>query len=238
MTLDPGFCRGDVKYFTRTMKKIPLFIFPAGVIAAVGLWLFNSLNSRGGSLFEDSAGRLLAFGRLAGILASLGILAQLLLVSRVKWGEPPFRPGRLISVHHFEGLLIPLVLLLHPVLVVMSSAVQNDLSCFAQCRDMLGWEDIPAAVAGMLIVLAAVLMSLGPVKKRLSYKVWRGFHLPLYAALGLFIVHQLELGGDINGNFYFAAVWYALYGFVLLTLVWGRFINPFRLARRQGRDGS
>jgi len=216
------------------MKKIPLFIFPAGIIAAIGLWLFNSLNSPMGSLFDYSAGRLLAFGRLAGILASLGILAQLLLVSRVKWIEPLFRSGRVTSAHHFEGLLIPLVLVLHPVLVVMASAAQNDLSFFAQFSDILGWEDVLAAGAGMLIFFAAVFMSLTPVKKRLNYKVWRVSHMMLYAGFGLFIGHQLELGGDINGNFYFAMVWYALYGFVLLTLAWGRFIKPFWLARRRG----
>ena len=216
------------------MKKIPLFVFPACVIAAIGLWLFDSLNSPLGSLFEDPAGRLLAFGRLAGILASLGILAQLLLVSRVAWVEPLFGPGRRISAHHFYGLLIPPVLVLHPVLVVMSSAVRNDLSFFAQCRNMLGWDGIPAAGAGMLIIFAAVFMSLSPVKRRLDYKVWRGSHLMLYAGLGLFIGHQLELGGDINGNFYFAMVWYALYCFALLTLAWGRFIKPFLLARQRG----
>ncbi|MCX5785859.1 MAG: ferric reductase-like transmembrane domain-containing protein [Elusimicrobia bacterium] len=220
------------------MKKIPLFIFPAGVIAAIGLWLFNSLNSPVGSLFEDSAGRLLAFGRLAGILAALGILAQLLLISRVKWVEPLFRPGRRINAHHLEGLLIPLVLVLHPILVIMSSAVQNDLSFFAQCRNMLGWEGILAAAAGMLIVFTAVFLSLPAVKKRLNYKVWRGSHLLLYAALGLFVGHQLELGGDVNGNFYFAMVWYSLYGFVLATLAWCRFIKPFWLARKRGQPGA
>ena len=216
------------------MKKIPLFIFPAGIIAALGLWLFNSLNSPVGSLFDDYAGRLLAFGRLAGILAALGILAQLLLVSRAQWVEPVFRPGRRIGAHHFEGLLIPLVLVLHPVLLIMSSAVQNDQPFFTQCRNMLGWEGILAAAAGMLIVFTAVFLSLTPVKKRLNYKVWRGFHLLLYAGLGLFLWHQLELGGDVNGNFYFAVVWYALYGFVLAVLAWNRFIRPFWLARKHG----
>jgi hypothetical protein len=78
----------------------------------------------------------------------------------------------------------------------------------------------------MIIILAAVSMSLGPVKRRINFKIWRGFHLALYAGLGLIIGHQLNLGGDINGNSYFALAWYALYGFVLLTLVSGRFITP------------
>ncbi len=191
-----------------------------------------------GSLFEYPAGRLLAFGRLAGMSASLGILAQLLLVSRAKWVEQLFSPGRIIGAHHFRGLLIPMFLVLHPVLIVMVSAVQNDISFFAQYRKMISWQGVPAGAAGMLIIFAAVFISLGPVKRRLNFKVWKGFHLALYAGLGLIIGHQLELGGDINGNFYLAVIWYALYGFVLLTLAWCRFIKPLWLARQPGQPGA
>ncbi len=209
------------------MKKVPFFVFSSAVLAVIGLWFSNSLNSPMGSLFEYPAGRLLAFGRLAGISASLGIMAQLLLVSRAKWVEQLFSPGRFLKAHHFEGLLIPAFIFAHLALIVMSSAVQNDLSFFAQYRKMLGWRGIQAGAAGMAVVLAAVFMSLGPVKRRFNFKVWRGLHLALYAGLVFIISHQMKLGGDINGSFYFAMVWYALYGFVLLTLVWGRSIKPF-----------
>jgi len=48
------------------MKKILFALFPAGVLAALFLWAANSSD---GGLFQETSGLLLAFGRLAGILA-------------------------------------------------------------------------------------------------------------------------------------------------------------------------
>ena len=213
------------------MKKIFLALFPIGVGAAMVFWYFDCVNAPMGSLFSDASGLLLALGRLAGLLAAAGILAQLLLVSRAKWLEPLFGLDRLTRAHHIAGLVIPLALVLHPVLITMYHAGQGGVSFMTQFRAILGWEDALAAGAGAGLVIGAVIMSL-PFARRFSYEIWHSSHLFLYAGFGLAVGHQLELGGDINGNPYFAGTWYALYVFVLANLLWGRVLKPLWLYRR------
>lgn len=208
------------------MKKILLILFPAGVLAALGFWFFDCLNSPIGSLFEDSTGVLLALGRLAGLIAAAGILAQLLLVSRAKWLEPLFGLDRLTKAHHLSGLIIPFAIVFHPALITLYHARQGKLTFFAQYRTILGWEDVPAAGAGAFLIIAAVIMSLPLIRHRLNYEAWHASHLLLYAGLGLAVGHQLGLGGDVIGNPYFARTWYALYVFALANLVWGRILKP------------
>lgn len=214
------------------MKKIYQALFPIGIAAALVLWALDCAGDPPGGLFRDGPGLLLALGRLAGMLAAAGIMAQLLLISRVKWLEPYFGLDRLTRKHHVLGLVIPFALLLHPALVTLSHARQAGLPFLAQYREILGWEDVMAASAGAILIFAAVLMSLPPVRRRLSYEVWHTSHLFIYAGLGLAVGHQLELGGDIAGNAHFALTWYALYAFALGNLAWGRVLKPLLLYRR------
>ncbi len=214
------------------MKKPLLFLFPVCVLFAFVLWYQNCAANSSGSLFGDMPGLLLASGRLAGLAAAAGILAQLLLVSRVGWLEPLFGLDRLTKAHHILGLTIPAALILHPALLIMRHSVSKGTSFLVQYKEMLGWEDIPAASAGSFLVLLAVIMSLPAVRRRFSYETWHFSHLFLYAGLGLAVGHQLELGGDINSNPAFARTWYALYAFSLANLIWGRFLRPLLLFRR------
>ena len=207
-------------------------MFPAGVAAAICLWAVDCVNAPTGSLFDDGTGLFLAFGRLAAMLAVSGILTQVLLVSRAKWLEPLFGLDRLTKAHHISGLIIPFALLLHPPLIILHHAGREGVSFLAQFGTILGWEDVPAAAAGAVLVFGAVLMSLQAVRRRFTYEVWHSSHLFLYAALGLAAGHQLGLGGDINNDPYFAGVWYALYAFVLANLLWGRALKPLWFYRR------
>jgi predicted ferric reductase len=217
------------------MKKIFLLVFPAGVLLAVFFWYRDSVNSPVGSLFADPAGLYLAFGRLAGILGALGVMGQLLLVSRAKWLEPPFGLDRLTRYHHFFGLAIPLALLVHPALVVTYHAMQTGNSFAAQYLAVLRWEDVLAAACGEFFILLAVFLSLPFTRRRLSYERWYTAHLGAYLGLALAIGHQLELGGDVNAApAHFAWTWYALLAFTAANTVWYRLLRPLLLYRRHG----
>ncbi len=214
------------------MKKPLLFLFPACVLFLFFLWRQNCAADPSGSLFSDAPGLFLAFGRLAGLAAAAGILAQLLLVSRAGWLEPLFGLDRLTRAHHVLGLAIPAALILHPALIVMRHSAAEGTAFFAQYKAMLGWEDIPAASAASALVLLAVIISLPAVRRKLSYETWHYSHLLLYAGLGLAVGHQLELGGDINNSPAFARTWYVLYAFSMASLVWGRVLRPLLLFSR------
>ena len=217
------------------MKKFLLLIFPAGALLVVFFWYNNCLNGPLGSLFTDQAGLFMAFGRLAGIIAALGVMGQLLLISRARWLEPLFGLDRLTRVHHFAGLIIPLALLVHPPLVVWSHALQTGTAFFSQYLAVLKWEDILPAAAGEALILIAVLLSLPFTRRRLSYEAWHRAHLGAYAGLALSIGHQLELGGDIAAELrYFAWTWYCLLAFTGLTVLWYRLLRPLWVYKKHG----
>ena len=215
------------------MKKILLFVFPVGAAAALWLWYFNSGTALAGSLFADKTGLAMALGRLAGIIAALGVMGQLLLISRAKWLEPLFGLDRLTRCHHLAGLIIPLALLAHPPLIVWHHTLQTGGSFFSQYFAVLGWEDVLAAACGEFLIIAAVILSLPFARRRLSYEAWHSAHLAAYLGLALSIGHQFSLGGDLSAALpYFAWTWYALYAFVLANLIWSRVLKQLLLYRR------
>lgn len=215
------------------MKKILPVLFPLAAAIAAAAWYFNSASAPAGSLFSDGPGLLLAFGRLAGITGALGVLAQLLLVSRASWLEPLFGLDKLTRWHHVFGLVVPLALLAHPPLIVWHHALQNGSGFISQYLDILRWEDVLAAAAGEALILLAVFLSLPFARRRLSYEVWHTAHLGAYLGLALSIGHQLELGGDMNaGSQVFAGDWYLLLSFVAANLLWFRLLKPLWAWRR------
>ena len=215
------------------MKKIFLVFFPAGAAAALYFWYFNNANSPFGSYFADRMGLAMAFGRLAGIIAMLGVMGQLLLVSRAGWLEPLFGLDRLTRRHHLAGLIIPLALLVHPPLVVWHHAMQTGNTFLAQYLAVLRWGDVLAAACGEFLIIAAVALSLPFARRRLSYEAWHNAHLGAYLGLALALGHQFSLGRDLSAELlYFAWVWYALLAFTAANVLWYRLQLPYRLYRK------
>jgi predicted ferric reductase len=215
------------------MKKALFFVFPLLAAAALGLWYYDNSAAPFGSFFGDRAGLLMAFGRLAGIIAALGVMGQVLLMSRAAWLEPLLGPGLPIKWHHRAGLAIPLALLVHPPLVVWHHALQSGVGFTEQYLSVLKWGDIIPAACGEILIISAVLLSLPFIRKRLSYKLWYAAHVGVYLGLALSIGHQLELGGDLSAEKpYFAWTWYALLAFTAANAAWYRLIKP-----RLGKTG-
>jgi len=215
------------------MKKIFLAVFPLLAAAAFYFWYFDNSNAPMGSFFSDNTGLLMAFGRLAGVTAALGVMGQLLLISRAKWLEPLFGLDRLTRFHHFAGLIIPLALLAHPPLVVWHHAMQTGNTFLAQYLSVLKWDDILPAAAGEALILVAVFLSLPFTRRRLSYEAWHTAHLGAYLGLALSLGHQLELGGDMSAELpYFAWTWYALLAFTGANVLWYRLLRPLWAYKR------
>ena len=198
------------------------------LLAVVGLWFwFHTHHPTGNLLAEDSSGMLLAWGRLAGLLAVLSILFQLLLIGRVRWVARSFGMDRLTRLHHRVGFALILLLLLHPVLLTYGHALQADVSCWEQVVDFCKtWRGVLTAVVGLGLIIAATLFSVLVLLKRLRYELWYATHLLLYLAFGLTVLHQVVSGSDFTDHPAFKYYWIALYVFVLLNLLAYRFTRP------------
>lgn len=213
------------------MKKAQLFFFPVLACLALWLWYYGNSTAPFGSFFADSAGWVMALARLAGILGALGVMGQLLVMSRAPWLEPLTGGTLPVKWHHRAGLLIPLLLLVHPPLAVWHHALLSGLPFARQYASVLGWEGVVFAAAAEALIIGAVLLSLPFARRRIPYPAWQKIHLVVYAGLALSIGHQLALGGDLNAeNPWFAWTWYALLAFTAANSIWYRALK-LRLGR-------
>lgn len=205
-----------------------LILLFSQVLIIVGFWLWYHINHPMGNLLTGATfGRLLALGRLTGLLATLGILLQITLVGRIKRVERTFGLDRLTRLHHVVGFSLVVLLIFHPILVTAGHAMQAGTGLLAQLLDFFrNWEGVLAAAIALAIILAAILFSVAVVLKRLRYEIWYATHLSLYIAIALVFGHQLAVGSDLTANRWFAAYWIALYLFTFGTLIFYRVILP------------
>ncbi len=217
------------------MKKAAGWILAGTqVLTVAGCWLwFQTHHPLGNLLTGDAAGKLLAWGRLAGLLAVLSFLFQLVLIGRVRWVERSYGMDRLTRLHHVVGFATLLLLVLHPVLLTFGHARQADVSFWAQVSDFCTtWRGLLSAVTGLSLVLAASVFSALVLLKRVRYERWYATHLALYVALGLTFLHQVVSGNDFTDHPAFKVYWIALYAFVLVNLLGYRFARPLRAFAR------
>lgn len=218
------------------MKKAVLWwgLLESQLLIIVGFWLWNHVNhSMGNLLAGESAGKLLAWGRLAGLLAAFGILVQIILVGRVKWVERVFGLDRLTRLHHIAGFSLIVLLITHPILVTAGHALQADTSFWDQFLDFCRtWQGVLAAAIGLAVMIAALGFSVAMVLKRLRYEIWYATHLTFYVAIALAFGHQLAVGSDFTDNRLFAAYWIALYVFTFGNLIYYRLVCPLRAFAR------
>ncbi|OGS12359.1 MAG: hypothetical protein A2234_07810 [Elusimicrobia bacterium RIFOXYA2_FULL_58_8] len=201
------------------------------LMAAVVLCLWVA-NSHYLGLFSDKAGLVLGFGRLAALAGTMGVLGQLLVMSRASWLVK--LPGTPLPVkwHHRAGLVIPLALLAHPPLVVWHYSLQGGQGFMAQYLAVLRWDYVLAAACGEVLLIAAVLCALPCCRARIGYPAWQRLHLLTYAGLALTIGHQLALGGDLSvPKYYFASAWYMMLAFTGLNALWFRLLKPVYFVR-------
>lgn len=219
------------------MKKAAVLLLAgAQLLIVAGFWLWSHTRHEMGNLFVgDTPDQVLAWARLAGLLAALAVLLQLVLISRVRWVERSFGMDRLTRLHHVSGFVLLLLLVAHPLLATWGHALQSDVGYWAQSADFLAsWEGLPAAYAGLALMAAASVSSALVLAKRLPYHRWYATHLALYAAFGLTFLHQVEVGGDFTDHPGFRLYWYALYASVALGLIIYRVGYPL-LARTRHR---
>lgn len=217
------------------LKKAAWWVL-AGVqfLIVVGCWYsFHVHHPMGNLLTGDSIGKFLAYGRLAGLLAVLAILFQLMLVGRVQWVERSFGMDRLTRLHHVVGFALIILLVLHPVLLAFGHGLQAGTGFWAQMADFCNlWRGVMAATIGLGLMLATTLFSVLVVLKRVRYELWHATHLVLYVAFGLTFLHQVVTGSDFTDHPAFRYYWYALNAFVILNLLGFRLLRPWWLLAR------
>ena len=217
------------------LKKAALWVL-AGIQLGitVGSWAwFHVHHPMGNLLTGDSIGKCLAYGRLAGLLAVLAILFELILISRARWVERSFGLDRLTRLHHVVGFALIFLVVLHPVLLALGHGMQAGVGFWAQMADFCTvWPGVMAAAIGLGLMLATAVFSAFAVMKRIRYELWHATHLTLYVAIGLTFLHQIVAGSDFTDHPAFRSYWYALYAIVAANLLGYRAAKPWLLFAR------
>lgn len=211
------------------MRKLFLFLLVVTqVLVVVGFWAWDHIHHPlGNMLVGPLVGQVLAYGRLAGLIAAFLVLLQLLLVGRVGWIEGAFGLDRLSRLHHVIGFSVAATLVMHPLLVTMGHAMQADTGLAAQFIDFWkNWDDVAPAIIGLSVLFVAVIGSLAYFRRRMSFEAWRGLHFVLYIAIALVVGHQFSIGSDLTGNTAFLIYWLGLYSFVFGNLLIYRIVRP------------
>lgn len=206
------------------MKKNILlgFMFVA-LIPIFTYWYLGSIQGQAITITS----LLFAFGRLAGLLAVVGVLLQFLMMGRTRWIETAFGLDKLTNIHRLNGYLTLSFLITHPILLTVAYATTAKTSFLTQFLSFLSdYEDVLQAFVALIIFVIIVVLSVYIVKKKLKYEWWYYVHIFTYLAVLLAWGHQLELGGDFVGNNLFVFYWYALYIFVFGNVLYFRFITP------------
>jgi predicted ferric reductase len=126
---------------------------------------------------------MLRAGQLAGLLALVLLISQIILSLRVRFLEALFGGANLIRWHRANGLLIGCLALSHIILVLAPEGFDNL---------PIGIKYWPEMVGGglFLLIFMTVILSHFRSSLKLDYKKWRLMHMPLgYLILVLVLIH-------------------------------------------------
>lgn len=190
-----------------------------GSLALVTWWWID-----GGGL-GDLAGRtsaLTSLGRWTGLVASVLLLGQVLLMARVPVLERAFGQDRLAHVHRTVGFTSFNLMLAHVVLITWGYAAGSLLRWPAELWDLT--RTYPAmllADAGFVALVLVVVTSVRAARRRLRYESWHLMHLYAYLGAGLALPHQLWTGQELVSSTGRAIFWWTAWGVATgAVIVW------------------
>ena len=199
----------------------------AALAAGAAVLLFWWVDSPAAT-FTTPAGTLTSAGELAGLVASVLVCAQVLLVARVPWFERAVGLDRLVSWHRSLGTTFVLLLASHVVLLVWGQGLATHAgpwSSFWALYDVT--PDILRALLGSLGFVVVALTSSRLLRRYLSYEWWYLVHLGTYVCVYLTFGHQVHGGTHLAPSPAAQAVWWAMYLATAASVVLWRVLIPF-----------
>ncbi|GGM00552.1 ferredoxin reductase family protein [Nakamurella endophytica] len=196
----------------------------AGLWGAVLLVCFWWVTGGGVQDLGGWATGLTSTGRLTGLVASVLLLAQVLLMSRIPPLEHAFGQDRLARIHRLVGFTSFTLMIAHVGLITWGYAA-GDLARTPGTLWDLSVDDpgMLLAVAGTVCLVMVVVTSIRAARRRLRYESWHLLHLYAYLGVGLALPHQLWTGQEFLAStartVFWWGLWIAAAGSVLLWRV-------------------
>ncbi|MGZ4465051.1 MAG: ferredoxin reductase family protein [Nocardioides sp.] len=172
-------------------------------------------------------------GRLTGLVASVLLLVQVLLMARLPWLEGPFGQDRIARLHRLVGFTSFNLMVAHVVLITWGYSAGRLLSTPGELwRLTVDYPGMLLAVAGTLCLVMVVVTSIRAARARLRYESWHLLHLYAYLGVGLALPHQLWTGQSFLGSTARTVFWWGAWAATAAAvLVWRVALPLWRSAR-------
>lgn len=193
----------------------------AGAVALWPIWL--ALHS------PQPLQLLVVLAHVAGMLAGLGVVVLVGLMSRAPVLERGVGADRLARWHSHGGRLVVAAILVHAVSAVLAWADARQVNVWRASWQVLRLPGLIAATLATLLFLLVAALSVRFARRRVSHETWHAVHLLVYLALALGFVHQLA-GPDLAGHRPLQVLWALLYTGVFGLVVQYRVLTPLRNA--------
>ncbi|MCE5289367.1 MAG: ferric reductase-like transmembrane domain-containing protein [Nocardiaceae bacterium] len=168
------------------------------------------------------AGWATSTGRLTGLLSSVLLLAQVLMIARIPWVERAFGQDNLVASHRILGMSSISLLIAHIVLITLGYAGGEIGRVIGEFVDLtLTYPAMLLAVAGAAALLMVAVTSARAARRRMRYESWHLLHLYAYLGAGLALPHQLWTGQEFLSSPGITAAWWAVWGLAAAAvLIW------------------
>ena len=165
-----------------------------------------------------------SLGRLAGLVASVLLLAQVVLMARVPRLEAAYGQDRIAHLHRLVGFTSFTLMLAHIVLITWGYAAgQLSQTPSTLWNLVVGYPGMLLATGGTVCLFLVVLTSIKAARRRIRYESWHLLHLYAYVGVGLALPHQLWTGQQFLSSpgrtFFWWTAWAVAAGSVLVWRV-------------------
>lgn len=183
------------------------------------------------------ASGLTSTGRLSGLVASVLLLVQVVLMARVPALEAAYGQDRLAHLHRIVGFTSFNLMLLHVVTITWGYAGGDVGITPATLWDLtLHYPGMLLAVAGTGCLCMVVVTSVRAARRRLRYESWHLLHLYAYLGVGLALPHQLWTGKELLTSTGRTIFWWTAWALAAAAVLVWRIVLPLcRNARHQLR---
>jgi predicted ferric reductase len=210
-------------------RRVLLTLLGAGLVVMLGFW-WQQTN---GNAVTGTTNLLTAGGRLAGLIGGYLLLVQVLLMSRVPVIERAVSGARKSRWHRDLGGYVVTIICLHVLLVTLGYAEAAGTGWLHEVWVVLTtYQDMISAAIAFGIMVAAAVIGLRSLRKRLPYGLWHALHAAVYLVLLLVYGHQFADGQQFVLSRAARVYWAVLYISVVVALVYGRVVVPVRLNLR------
>ncbi len=170
---------------------------------------------------------LVSVGRWTGLMSSLLLLVQVLLMARVPLLEQAFGQDRLARIHRWVGFSSFNLMIAHLGLISWGYAAGSLADVPGTVWDLTWtYPGLLLAVAGTVALCLVVATSVRAARTALRYESWHLLHLYAYLGVGLALPHQLWTGQEFLASSGRTVFWWGLWIVTALTVLTYRVGQP------------